>query len=439
MAANERKSSMATSNFLTSSSSFSHDNNNLSPTVSLFSSSNGSSPSSSNHYLSQTSSIEYAQDLPSQYSQPKSSEMPLLQANNILTSTTGNSSSVALPTPSNQSTTNRGRNRKKASTSPMMSTSNSQTPSAIVSNLGRPLAPATSNARRKVTANNSISKRSTTVRKPTRRKSSTLEQYPSDTVLQTSSSPTDPFAESISGFLENFDQELMASNILAQATTTSTSNLLSDEHTPVMAPNKSSARTLDNIDLRHLVNGAIQRQESYNSTTTSMPTLDEFNDRFEHDTLITNTVTADIQSTHDFNVESEPIASFMSEEEMRLVEMNFDENTFLKQFDLEDAGIKLSVNSDQNLFANILTATSSTHDLLQLQQSQQLHIHEASMQQNSPASPHSHTYPGSSLINNNVFTTLVPLGLQRSSSQTTTLMRNTSVSSLLPEEGVQLT
>ena len=167
-----------------------------------------------------------------------------------------------------------------------------------------------------------------------------------------------------------------------------------------------------------------------------MPTLDEFNDRFEHDALLTNAVVADIQSTHDFNVESEPIASFMSEEEMRLVEMTFDENTFLKQFDLEDAGIKLSVNSDQNLFANILTATSSTHDLLQVQQS---HMHEASMQQNSPSSPHSHTYPGSSLINSNVFTTLVPLGLQRSSSQTTALMRNTNVSSLLPEEGVQLT
>jgi len=150
-----------------------------------------------------------------------------------------------------------------------------------------------------------------------------------------------------------------------------------------------------------------------------MPTLDEFNDRLENETILTN----DIQTTQDYNVENEQITSFMSEEDMRLVEMNFDENTFLKQFDLEDPGIKLSVHSDQNLFANILTDNNGN---------EQTTIHQ------NPPPP---VYPGSSLINNNVFTTVVPLGLQRQASQTNAFINinNNSTTSLLPEEGVQLT
>jgi hypothetical protein len=305
--------------------------------------------------------------------------------------------------------------------------STSQTLIPIAPNLGRPLAPAPLNIQRTLTANNPITKRSTTNRKTVKRNSKSLVQYHSESILQApSSSPTSSFAESISGLLENFDQELIASNFLSsQTTTTTTSNLLSDENNSIISSNTNLVRTLDNLDLRHLVNGAVQRQESYHSTTASMPTLDEFNDRLENETHLTH------QTTQDFNVENEQITSFMSEEDMRLVEMNFDENTFLKQFDLEDPGIKLSVHSDQNIFANILT---NNNDLIQTQQ-----IHEQiTPHQNQPSlhpPPTLPVYPGSSLINNNVFTTVVPLSLRQ---PTNTFMTN-NTTRLLPEEGVQLT
>jgi hypothetical protein len=338
---------------------------------------------------------------------------------------------TSLPS-SKKSNKNRIRNRKKPSASSVIAPLTNPTLIPIAPNLGRPLAPAPLNTQRIVTSNNPITKRSTSNKKRT---SKTLGQYHSDSLLQQSSSPTNTFAESISGLLENFDQELIASNFLTETTnTTTTSNLLSDENNSVISSNTNIIRTLDHIDLRHIVNGAIQRQESYHSTTTSMPTMDEFNDRLEHDTGLTN------QITHDYNVENEQITSFMSEEDMRLVEMNFDENTFLKQFDLEDAGIKLSVHSDQNLFANILT--NNNHELIQVQQMNERSIHHNQPPPPPPPPPTptpSLMYPGSSLINNNVFTTVVPLGLQQQSSQNNTFKNNNNSSRCLPEEGVQLT
>jgi hypothetical protein len=288
----------------------------------------------------------------------------------------------------------------------------------IAPNLGRPLAPAPLNIQRMVTSNNPITKRTTTNKKQVKRNSKTLVQYHSESILQQNpSSPSNSFAESISGLLENFDQELIASNFLSQTTT---SNLLTDEDNSIIS---SNTNIIQNID-----NGAIQNQEIYHLRTSSMPTLDEFNDRLENETILNH----QIITTQDYNVENEQITSFMNEEDMRLVEMNFDENTFLKQFDLEDPGIKLSVHSDQNLFANILT---NNNDLIQTQQS--------ITHQNPPPPPHHHhpppAYPGSSLINNNVFTTVVPLGLQQQKSQTNTFINNNNTTRLLPEEGVQLT
>jgi hypothetical protein len=273
-----------------------------------------------------------------------------------------------------------------------------------------------------VTGNNPITKRSTTNKRQVKRTSKTLVQYHSESILQqNSSSPSTSFAESISGLLENFDQELMASNFLSHTTTTTTSNLLSDENNSL---NTDVMGALEIID-----NDATQRQEYYHSAAASMPTLDEFNNRLENDTIVTH------QTTQDFNVENEHITSFMSEEDMRLVEMNFDENTFLKQFDLEDPGIKLSVHSDQNLFANILT---TNNDLIQTQQQQQIN-EQSRLSQNPSLPPPPPVYPGSSLINNNVFTTVVPLGLQRQTSQINAFISNHNTTRLLPEEGVQLT
>ena len=149
---------------------------------------------------------------------------------------------------------------------------------------------------------------------------------------------------------------------------------------------------------------------------------DEFNDRLDNDTNPT---------TQDFNVENEQITSFMSEEDMRLVEMNFDENSFLKQFDLDDPGIKLTNHSDQNIFANILT---NNNDLIQTQQITEQPI----THQNPPApTPPLQVYPGSSYINNNIFTTVVPLSLIQPVNPS--FVNNTNTTSLLPEEGVQLT
>ena len=349
----------------------------------------------------------------------KSLDSSVPPTNNILSST-------SLPTAANKKANkNRIRNRKKASASSVILPSTSQNPIAIAPNLGRPLAPAPLNVQRSLTSNNPITKRSITTKKSVKRNSKTLVQCHSESILQqNSSSPPSSFAESISGLLENFDQELIASNFLPSqtTTTTTTSNLLSDENNSTISSNSNLIRTMDNLDLRHLVNGAVQRQESYHITTTSMPTLDEFNDHLETETN---------PMAQDFNTENEQITSFMSEEDMRLVEMNFDENTFLKQFDLEDPGIRLTGHSDQNIFANILT---TNNDLIQTQQ-----IHEQStIHQNpipTPSLPPS-IYPGSSLINNNVFTTVVPLGSRQ---QTSTFLSNHNTTSLLPEEGVQLT
>ncbi|UJR30202.1 hypothetical protein I4U23_017741 [Adineta vaga] len=327
-----------------------------SPTISLFSSPNySSSPSTTTttNYQSQTSSIENQYDLPISLVHSKSSDLSISSTNK-------------------KSNKPRQRNRKKPS--------NTSSTLTITLNHGRPLASTLSNTQRTTTSNNPITKRSTTNRKPTKRNIKTLVHSQSESILPiNSSSPSTAFAESVSGLLENLDQELMASNFLSQTTA---SHLLSNE-----------------------------------ITTTSMPTLDEFNDRLEHE-------------THDFNVESEQITSFMSEEDMRLVEMNFDENTFLKQFDLEDAGIRLSVNSDQNLFASILTDNPNQMN------------DQSITQTNSSVSHPPSTFPSSSLINNNVFTTVVPLGSQRQQQQqilqTNTLLM-TNMTSLLPEEGVQLT
>ncbi|CAF4782203.1 unnamed protein product, partial [Rotaria socialis] len=139
------------------------------------------------------------------------------------------------------------------------------------------------------------------------------------------------------------------------------------------------------------------------------------------------------------------ITSFMSEEDMRFVEMNFDENIFLKQFDLEDPGIKQSVHSDQNLFASILTNNNhnnnnNNNDLSQIQQSQ---INEQSENHQNQSLPHP-AYPGSSLMNNNIFTTVVQLGSQRQALKLNAFNNNNnnnsdSTISLLPEEGFQLT
>jgi hypothetical protein len=271
-----------------------------------------------------------------------------------------------LLTPTKKSTKNPPRNRKK-----IPSTNPSLIP--IAPNPGRTLAPAPLNVQRIITTN----KRSIINKKSN---SKTNIQYHNESLIQQNSSPTNSFAESISGLMQNFDEELIASNFLPQPPPT----------TNILTNDSSLIRTLNNIDVRQIVNTTIQRNDSsYNS----MPTLDEFNDRLDND--------------------NEQITSFMNEDEMNFVEMNFDENTFLKQFDLEDSQIKLNINSEQNIFASLLT---NNH----LEQSNPL-----------PPPPPPPIYSGSSLINNNVFTTVVPLGCQQKSSQ--------NKSQCLPEEGVQLT
>jgi hypothetical protein len=302
------------------------------------------------------------------------------------------------------STTKKSRNRKKPATtsSSVIAPSNNQTLIPIAPNSGRPLAPAPLNVQRIVTTN----KRSITNKK---RNSKTLIQYHSESILQQNTSPTNSFAESISGLMQNFDQELIASNFLSQST--STTNILSNDS----SSNVNIIRTLDNIDVRHIVNTTIQRNDS---SYQSMPTLDEFNDRLDHETT---------QTILDYNVDNEQINSFMNEEDMQqFAEMNFDENTFLKQFDLEDAGIKLNINSEQNIFASLLT---NNH-----------HLNNSIEHSNPPPPlpPPPPIYPGSSLINNNVFTTVVPLGLHKQSSQSNAF-NNKNLSRCLPEEGVQLT
>ncbi|CAF1262914.1 unnamed protein product [Adineta ricciae] len=332
--ANKSKSSSDT---LCSSSS-TRDDNSLS--IRLF---------SSPDYQSQSSSIENQNDLPIHIPNPQSldhSRSPVRK----------------------KSTKPRQRsNRKKLLTSSIISiTANPARPSLII-------------------------KRSTTNRKPTKRHIKTLVQSQSENLTSTiCSSPSNAFARSISGLLENLDQELMASNFLSQAVA---NNLLSDDTT---------------TPVQQVVSAAIEcSEETYHTTTASMPTLEEFHDRLEN-------------GTHDFNVENEQITAFMSEEDMRLVEMNFDETTFLKQFDLDDAGLRLSGNSDQNIFACISTDNQTN---------------------SSTSHPSSALYSSSSLISNSVFTTVVPLGSQL---PTNTLLNqeketNSDMTCLLPEEGIQLT
>ncbi|CAF2121826.1 unnamed protein product [Rotaria magnacalcarata] len=351
---------------------------------------NNAATSSTVSLLSPSRSFdEHHMDTSPQFIQSKSMDASVAPTNNLLTST-------------KKPNKNSARNRKKTGPSPVVVPANNSTLIPIAPNPGRPLAPAPVNVQRIVATN----KRSITNKKSN---SKTFMEYHSESIIQQNSSPTNSFAESISGLMQNFDQELMAANFLTQPPTT---NILSND----TSNNVNIIRTLDNIDVRHIVNTTIQRNDSYQS----MPTIDEFNDRLEGDVN---------QTIQDYNVDNEQITSFMNEEDMRFAEMNFDENTFLKQFDLDDAGIKLNVHSEQNIFTSLLT---NTHHL------------NTSVEQSNPSSlpppptlPPPSIYPGSSLINNNIFTTVVPLGLQQQSSNNHTY--NYNASRCLPEEGVQLT
>ncbi|CAF4715662.1 unnamed protein product [Rotaria sp. Silwood1] len=422
---NGKKSSSSTKKNVhtLSSSSFvnNNNNNNKSSTVSIFSSSTCLPPSSTTtNYLSQSSSSDHQIDLSSKLIHSKSLDL----------------STTSLPITGNKkSSKTRIPNRnKKTSVSSTILSSNNSTLVSIAPNNSRPLAPAIVNVQRLVTSNNSITKRSTTNKKQSKRNTKTFIHSHSENILQqNSSSPINSFAESISGLLENFDQELIASNFLSQTTT---SNLLTDENNSIVSS--------DHMDLQHIVNNnnnTIQ-QETYQSLTTtaiSMPTLDEFNNRLENETILTNQTINDVQITHDYNVENEHITSFINEEDMRFVEMNFDENIFLKQFDLDDPGIKLNVHSDQNIFANILTNNNNHNNNDLLQQQNQINDQSIIHQNQSLPLPLP-VYSGSSLINNNVFTTLVPLGSQQPTLKTNAFNNNSnSTIYLLPEEGVQLT
>ena len=249
--------------------------------------------------------------------------------------------------------------------------------------------------------------------------------YHSESGLPLHSPPIDSFAESISGLMQNFDQELMAANFLSQPApvstssaavqgTTTTTNILSAEPS-----HPSLIRSLDSINVRQIVSTTMQQVDSY----SSMPSYSDFTDRLENEPLMSN------QTMQDYHVDNEQITSLINEEEMRFVEMNFDENTFLKQFDLEDAGMKLNMNTDQNLFTNLLTTNHS------LEQSTSSAVAAA------PAPPPHPVYPGSSLINNNVFTTVVPLAQHQPSHSNAFHNHHyqPQASRFLPEEGVQLT
>ncbi|CAF0839062.1 unnamed protein product [Rotaria sp. Silwood1] len=355
---------------------------------------NNTTTSSTVSLLSPSRSFdEHHMDLSPQFIQSKSIDLSVPPTNNLLTTTTA--------TTTKKSNKSAMRNRKKTSTPSVIVPSNNSTLIPIAPNPGRPLAPAPINVQRIVTTN----KRSITNKKSN---SKTFIEYHGESIIQQNSSPTNSFAESISGLMQNFDQELMASNFLSQPPTT---NILSNDS----SRNVNIIRTLDNIDVRQIINTTIQRNDSY-----SMPTLDEFNDRLDHETS---------QTIQDYNVDNEQITSFMNEEDMHFAEMNFDENTFLKQFDLDDAGIKLNVPSEQNIFTSLLT--SNHHLNASVEQSHPLPL--------PPPPPPPPVYPGSSLINNNIFTTVVPLGLQQQSSNTNTFNNNNNTSRFLPEEGVQLT
>ena len=301
----------------------------------------------------------------------------------------------------------RPRNRKSTTTAaPIPNTSINPTPIPIAPNFGRPLAPAPMNVQRIVTSTST--KRSVTGKKRT---SKPLVQFHSESALQQSSPPSaDPFAESISGLLQNFDQELMASNFLPQSTVTTT-NILSNE-----SSDGNLIQSFDQIGLRQIVNTTMQQTETFTS-------INEFNERLEQETTMINTV------GHEFSVDHEQITSLISEEEMHLVEMNFDENAFLKQFDLEEPTMKFSTPPEQPIFTSLL--------------SNRQHPSVSSESSNSsapppPPPPHP-VYPGSSLINNNVFTTVVPLAQQQQPSMQNLTKIHQFSSRCAPEEGVQLT
>ncbi|CAF1221352.1 unnamed protein product [Adineta ricciae] len=374
---------------------------------------NNTSASSTVSLLSPPTSFEeHHMDLSPQLMHSKSLDLSVPPTNNLLASTTNMIATTKKPI----------RNRKKPLPSSLPSMTIPPTNPSLIPiapNPGRPLAPAPLNVQRIVATN----KRSTSNKK---RNSKTLVQYHSESIIQQATSPNNSFAESVSGLMQNFDQELLASNFLSQPAPPPTTNILSNDTpssssastTTTTTTNINLIRTLDNIDVRQIVNTTIQRTDS---SFQSMPTFDEFNDRLETET---NTVMPD------YNVDNEQITSFMNEEDMRFVEMNFDENTFLKQFDLDDAGIKLNINPEQSIFGSLLT---NTHNL-----SSTIEQSSSPLPLPLPQPPPPPIYPGSSLINNNVFTTVVPLGLQQHSSQSNTFSsKNTSV--CLPEEGVQLT
>ncbi|CAF4150930.1 unnamed protein product [Rotaria socialis] len=416
-------------NAFSSSKSFATNNKN-SATVSLL------SPSSSKNYLSKSSILDHERDLRPHLDHSRSLDLSIPSTKSSLL--------TSLPTIANKkSSKTRICNRKKTSGSTAIVPSHSPSLLPIVPNIGRLLAPVIVNIQRGATSKNRISKRSTTNKKQNKRNSSkTPVQYHSESILQQNpSSPMNLFAESISGLLENLDQELLASNFLLH---TSSNDLLLDENNSITSSNTNVMQTSDHIDLRHIGNTNIQHQETYHSAT-SMPTLDEFNNQLENDTILITQSRNGLHTVHGYNVENEHITSFMSEEDMRFVEMNFDENIFLKQFDLEDPGIKQSVHSDQNLFASILTNNNhnnnnNNNDLSQIQQSQ---INEQSENHQNQSLPHP-AYPGSSLMNNNIFTTVVQLGSQRQALKLNAFNNNNnnnsdSTISLLPEEGFQLT
>lgn len=221
---------------------------------------------------------------------------------------------------------------------------------------------------------------------------------------------SDPFAESISGLLQNFDQELMASNFLPQ-TTVATTNIISNE-----SSNGNLIQSFDHIDFRQIVNTTIQSTENF-STISS---ITDFNERVEQETSMISV------TGHDFHVDPEPITSLISDEELHLVEMNFDENAFLKQFDMEESTLKYNSSIEQPIYTSLLSSRQTSTI-----------TSETSTSSIPPPHP---VYPGSSLINNNVFTTVVPLAMQHQTSVQHPPIRQQQYSSrFAPEEGVQLT
>jgi hypothetical protein len=293
-------------------------------------------------------------------------------------------------------------------------------PVSIAPNVaGRALAPAPSNLPRVVPS----TKRCGTSRKrPTKSSmSNTNESVAARATTVSSSPPVDPFAESISGLMEYFDQELIASNFLSQGT-------MNTGHIRVNESSENKrVRTLDQIDLRQIVNTTLQQTE----TCPSVSTIDQFNERYEPNTTLTN------GNAHEYNVDNEQITSLITDEEMRFVEMNFDENTFLRQFDLDDPGLKFIGVVEPTLFPSLLTTRQASINVCDPS-----HESLPAAAAAAPCSSHS-TYPGSSLINSNVFTTIVPLAYQQQQQirplPNAAMIDHPYRSRLSPEEGVRLT